>query len=65
MRTYKIIIRADKYPMEYIVEASSWSSAIGRAIREWKKRFKGSRTTELDIKAFKGFAPVLYENNGK
>jgi len=54
MKTFRITIRADKYPTEYFVQASGWPTAIARAVKEWKKRFKGSRTKELTIKAIKG-----------
>lgn len=52
--TYSVAISGDKWPSTYNVEASSWSTAIARAIREWKKKAgKGSRTTTLSIKAYK------------
>ena len=52
--TYRITIRADRYPTEYTVEANSWRTAIARAIQEWKdSKGKGSRTTELHIRAVK------------
>ena len=53
MRIFRITIRADKFPLDFNVNASDWSTAIARAVREWKKRFKGSRTTELHIKAIR------------
>lgn len=53
MKTYRIKIIADKYPTEYIMQASGWSTAVSRAIKEWKKRFKGSRTETLNILAVK------------
>ena len=53
MQIYRIIIIADKYPTEYTIEASGWGTAINRAIKKWKQRFKGSRACELNIKAFK------------
>jgi hypothetical protein len=52
MKTYRIKIRADKYPTEYLVHASNWATAIARAIREWRERFKGNRSLELHITAF-------------
>ena len=61
MTIYRVIIRADKYPTEYNVEASGWATGVARAIREWKKRFKGSRTDELTIKAVKS-SPILRAN---
>jgi len=53
MKAYRITIRADRFPTDYVVQASSWSTAIARAIREWQKRFKGCRTTQLDLRAIK------------
>lgn len=53
MTNYRIVITGDKYPKEFSVEATGWPTAVGRAIRLWKKAFKGSRTTELSIKAYK------------
>ena len=53
MLTYRVTIIGDKYPTEYTVQATGWPTAIARAIREWKKRFKGSRTQELKIRAVK------------
>jgi hypothetical protein len=53
MRIYRVTIIGDRYPTDYNVEASNWGTAIARAVREWCKRFKGSRTTELKIKAIK------------
>lgn len=58
---YRIRIQADRYPTEYTVQATGWPTAVARAIKEWKKRFKGSRTTEMSIKAIKG-GPLLQEN---
>ena len=54
MIVYRVKITADKYPTEYIVNASGWGTAVNRAIKEWKKRFKGSRPSELRIHAIKG-----------
>ncbi len=53
MKLYRIKITGDKYPTDYNVEASGWHTAVSRAIREWKKRFKGSKTDELRIHAVK------------
>lgn len=61
MKIYRVKITGDKYPTEYNVEASGWGTAINRAVREWKKRFKGSRTKELKIHAIKS-SEVLREN---
>ena len=62
MRIYRVKITGDKYPTEYNVEASGWGTAINRAVREWKKRFKGSRTNELKIQAVKS-SSVIRENS--
>ncbi len=58
MLTYRVSITADKYPTEYTVQATGWPTAVARAIREWKKKFKGSRATELKIRAIKS-SPLL------
>ncbi len=49
MKVYTATIRADRYPMTYTVEASGWPTAVARAVKLWKSRFKGSRTKELHI----------------
>lgn len=54
MKTYQATISADRYPTTYIVKATSWGTAANRAIRDWQKRFKGSRTESLSIKIVKG-----------
>jgi hypothetical protein len=54
MITYRVSIIADRYPTEYFVQASGWATAVARAIREWKKKFKGSRTQQLKINVIKG-----------
>lgn len=54
MIIYRVKITGDKYPTEYNVQATGWGTAVSRAIKEWKKRFKGSRTTELKIHVIKG-----------
>jgi hypothetical protein len=43
MRIYRVIIRADRYPTEYNVQASSWSPAVSRGVKEWQKRFRGKK----------------------
>ena len=54
MKAFRVVITADKYPTEYIVEASNWATGIARAIREWaKKKGKGSRTEQITIRAYK------------
>ena len=61
MKIYRITITADRYPTDYTVQASSWGTAINRAVKEWQKRFKGSRATELKVRAFKS-GDLLKEN---
>ena len=62
MRIYRVKITGDRFPTEYTVQASGWGTAISRAIKEWKKRFKGSRAQELTIKIFKS-GDLLKEND--
>lgn len=50
MKTYRATISADKYPLDFTVQATCWSTAAARAIRLWKARFKGSRTEQLSIR---------------
>lgn len=54
MKIFRVSITADKYPTEYTVQASSWGTAVNRAVKQWQKRFSGSRTSELKIHAVKG-----------
>jgi hypothetical protein len=53
MKIYRVKITADKWPTDFTVQASSWRAAIGRAVEEWQKKFKGSRASELKIHAFR------------
>jgi hypothetical protein len=61
MRVYRVIVQADKYPMEWSVQASNFATAAARGIREWHNRFKGTRATEVKIKIIKG-GELLKEN---
>lgn len=54
----------DRYPTEYVVQASSWGTAAARAIRQWQKRFRGSRTEELKVTIIKG-VPLLKETDAE
>ena len=55
MKSFKAVIRADKYPSEYYIEASSWATATARAVRQWSKtKGKGSKTDSLHIRISKG-----------
>jgi hypothetical protein len=65
MKLYKVVIRADKYPTEYTVQASGYATATARAVREWNKRFKGSRTKELSIKICKAGEVLQANDNNK
>jgi hypothetical protein len=53
MTQYRATISAGRYPLDFTVEASSWATATARAIKLWKKRFKGDRTDELKIRIVK------------
>lgn len=54
MKLYRITVTGDKYPTDYNIEASSWATAISRAVREWQKqKGKGSRTDELKVRALR------------
>lgn len=66
MKLFKAIIIADRYPTEYTIQASSWPTAVARAVREWAKKFKGSRTAKLTIKIVKAGAILKAEKmNGE
>ena len=54
MKTYRVQITGDRFPTEYIVQASGWATGVARAIKEWKTKFKGSKTAKLRIVAMKG-----------
>lgn len=62
MKVYRLIIRADKYPTEYTVEANKIETAIFRGVREWKKKFKGTKVSEMSIKVIVG-GQLLHEND--
>jgi hypothetical protein len=49
MKQYRATISAGRYPVDFTVEASDWPTAASRAIKLWKKRFKGERTDSLKI----------------
>lgn len=63
MKIYRVQITGDKYPTDYTVQASSWGTAISRAVKEWQKRFKGNRTDCLKIRAVKSGALLKEEEN--
>lgn len=54
MKTYRATIQADRFPMDFVVEASGFPTATARAVKLWKARFKGSRTKELKIRIVVG-----------
>jgi hypothetical protein len=49
MTYYRATITGGRYPTEYNVEASDWPTAAARALRQWKKRFKGERTDTVKL----------------
>lgn len=53
MKTYRATISADRYPLDFTVEASGWATATARAVRLWTKRFKGSRASVINIRIVK------------
>lgn len=53
MKIFRVKIIADRYPTDYEVQASSWGTAINRAVKQWQKRFKGNHASELKIQAVK------------
>ncbi len=61
MRVYRIRVTGDRYPTDFNVEASGWATAVGRAVREWQKKFKGSRASEIKIRAIKS-TPIIRDS---
>ena len=53
MTQYHPTITCDRYPTTYNVDGGSWQGAAAAAIRLWRKRFKGSRTTIMSIRLVK------------
>ena len=53
MKLYNVEIIADKYPKSYTVSASGWSTAASRAIKQWKKDFKGNRSDHMTVRMIK------------
>lgn len=49
MKVYKATVMADRYPMEFRVEATSWPTATARVMRLWMQRFKRSRADTIKI----------------
>jgi hypothetical protein len=54
MRKYQVTVQADRYPMTWTVEATSYAVALARALRLWQKRFKRSRADILKITVVRG-----------
>lgn len=54
MKSWHVTILGDRYPTTFVVKGSGWRAAAGRAVGEWQKKFKGSRTTTLSIRITKG-----------
>lgn len=65
MKTYHVTIRADKYPTDYTVSGKtvSWQGAISKAINQWRKRFKGSRTEEMHIRVIRSTQTLTSEDH--
>lgn len=61
MKIYKVSVAGEKWASDFVVQASGWPTAVARAIREWQKKNKGSKTEKLTIKAMKG-GELLKEN---
>lgn len=53
MTRYRATIMADKFPLTFDLEASSWHTAAKRAASRFEERFKGSRSSQLTIKLIK------------
>lgn len=49
MTEYQVTVAADKWPTTVRVQASSWRSAAGRGITEWRKRIKYVRSDRITI----------------
>ena len=64
MKIYRISISGDKWSSDFTVQASGWSTAISRAVREWQKKNKGSRTEKLSIKAVKSGSLLQEKDDG-
>lgn len=54
MKHYQVTVTGDKYPTDYVVQAGSWNGAAAKGIKEWRKRFRGSRSTTLSVRIVKG-----------
>ena len=53
MKYFLILIKVNApYPIEreFRVKASSAATAVARAMRDWRKEFKGRRISDFDIK---------------
>jgi len=54
VKEFSISIQADKpsYPVEFRIKATSWHTAVARALREWRStKGKGSHSRRLVIVA--------------
>ena len=66
VKTYRGTVQADKYPLDFTVQASSWSTAAARIVKAWQKKRPGSRSETLSIKIVKVATPPESEaGNGK
>jgi hypothetical protein len=63
MMLFNVQIMADRFPTEYNVEASDVTTAAARALRQWKKRFRGSRAQEWNLRIVKANIPKHAEQS--
>ena len=55
MRTFRIQIISDRYPLNYESRANDWPAAVSKALRRWKKEGKNhKKLRELKIVVVKG-----------
>lgn len=57
MKTYRVSITASRFPTDYEVKASNFATAVARAVKLWRKRFKGQKESELRIHAVQSQEP--------
>jgi len=52
-KLYRISITADQWPTVYNVEANNEYMAAQKALKMWRKKFKGSRASKWSVTIFK------------
>jgi hypothetical protein len=50
MKMYSIQITADRYPTDYTIRATNEGVAAARALRQWRKKFRGSRANQWSVR---------------